>query len=68
MKVEVTKIASVLVDPDTQWYDSTYRLKDTETGMSRAFNDRVEMANGIYDMPDDLFDFNSPRVLDREIW
>lgn len=68
MKVEVTKIASVLVDPEVGWYDSTYRLRDPETGMTRAFNDRVDMDNGVYDMPDDLFDFNNPRVLDREVW
>lgn len=67
MRVEVERVGAQLVD-ELYGYEYVYSVKDPSTGMSRAFIDRADLPNGDYNMPDDLFDFNNPRALDREVW
>lgn len=67
MIVAIDRVSVQLVD-ELYGYEYVYRLKDPTTGMSRAFIDRADIPNGNYNMPDDMFDFNNPRELDREVW
>lgn len=67
MRVKLEKIGAQLVD-ELYGYEYLYRIEDPSTKLARAFIDRTDMPNGEYDMPDSLFDFNSPMELEREVW
>lgn len=67
MRVRIDRVGAQLVD-EMYGYEYVYRLKDPSTGITRAFVDRADMPNGEYNMPDDMFDFNNPRELEREVW
>lgn len=73
MQVRIEKVGVQLVRPDSSqptfmdYYAGIYKLTDMSSKMSRMKVDEDDIPDGVYEMPDSLFDFNNPMELEGEI-
>lgn len=73
MQVHIEKVGVQLVRPESgqpafmDYYAGVYRLTDVSSKMSRMKIDEDDIPEGVYEMPDSLFDFNEPMELEGEV-